>query len=88
MTDTVMKTAIEIANKWGVFAVMALFFIWRGDVRETAMRDEMQRDRTYMRDTLVDALKQNTAALAQSSAVLARFTDSAAALEAEKKNHE
>jgi len=72
MSETLVKSAVDIANKWGIFAAMVTFFIWQSNVRETAMRAEMDRDRTFVRDTLVEALRQNTSALSQCTAVLAR----------------
>jgi hypothetical protein len=72
MSEVILKSAVDIANKWGIFAAMVIFFIWQSNVRETAMRSEMEKDRMFVRDTLVEALRQNTSALNQCTTVLTR----------------
>jgi hypothetical protein len=70
-----IKTAIEIANKWGIFAVIVCFFVWRADVRETELRTEMNRDREFTRDKLMETIRQNTAALNQCTTMMAAIAN-------------
>lgn len=72
MTEQLFKGALIVAERFGWGTVILIFLIWRGDARETELRDEMMRDRTFQRDTLVDILQQNTAALSACNQMLAR----------------
>ena len=74
MTETILKSALDLTNKWGLFAAIVVFFIWRGDAREREMSARQDKMETYVRETLSKTLADSTTALAQNTAVLSKLT--------------
>ena len=74
-SDETLKAIFDFANRFGVFAVIVCFFIWRGDVRETELRKEIQDTSSYVRETLTKALSDSTMALGANTAVLQKLSN-------------
>ena len=53
----------ELWLQWGLAGVVVAFVMWRDHHRERRMTAVIERQEAWMRDTLIRALTQNTAAL-------------------------
>jgi pyridoxal biosynthesis lyase PdxS len=53
----------ELWLQWGLAGVVVAFVMWRDHHREKRMTAVIERQEAWMRDTLIRALSQNTAAL-------------------------
>lgn len=49
--------------QWGLAGLVVGYTLWRDHNRERRMSAAIERDHKWMRETLVDALERNTAAL-------------------------
>jgi len=49
--------------QWGLAGIVVGFTLWRDYLREKRMSEAHEADHTWVRETLVDALERNTAAL-------------------------
>lgn len=62
----------KVAKEWGIFCAMSIFFIWWGYGRENALNAKVDAQDTFIRETLVTTIQQNTKAFENFSAALAR----------------
>lgn len=53
----------ELWLQWGLAGVVVAFVMWRDHQREKRMTAVIEQQEAWMRDTLISALGQNTAAL-------------------------
>ena len=56
--------------QWGLAGLVVGYTLWRDHTREKRMSEAIERDHKWVRETLVDALERNTAALEQMAARL------------------
>ncbi|MGE4157615.1 MAG: hypothetical protein AB7F75_00795 [Planctomycetota bacterium] len=49
--------------QWGLAGVVVGYTLWRDHGRERRMSEAIERDHTWVRETLVGALERNTSAL-------------------------
>jgi hypothetical protein len=49
--------------QWGLAGVVVAYVLWRDWHREKRMSEAIERDHTWVRETLLGALERNTAAL-------------------------
>lgn len=73
--EEAFKIFLELGKEWGIFASMVIFFVWRMDKRETALRDQVERETAFVRDTLVNLVRQNTTAWNECTHALAALTE-------------
>ena len=56
--------------QWGLAGLVVAYTLWRDHNRERRMSFAIERDHKWVRETLVDTLERNTAALEQVAARL------------------
>ena len=61
--------------QWGLAGLVVGYTLWRDHTREKRMSEAIERDHRWVRETLVDALERNTAALEQMAARLPERED-------------
>jgi sensor domain CHASE-containing protein len=54
--------------QWGLAGVVVGFTLWRDHSRERRMSSAIEKDHKWVRETLVNALERNTAALEKMTA--------------------
>ena len=89
ITDLAMKTgmgallAISVPvggdesawAQWGLAGLVVGYVLWRDWVREKRMSEAIERDHKWIRETLMDALERNTAALQKMAGCACRKED-------------
>ena len=58
--------------QWGLAGLVISYVMWRDWQRERRMSEDLQKHQTWVRDTLLDALERNTAALERMAAGVPR----------------
>ena len=53
----------EAWAQWGLAGLVVGYVLWRDWLREKRMSEAIERDHTWVRETLLSALERNTAAL-------------------------
>ena len=70
-TPEEIATLGSLVREYGVQAVVIGFFIWRDWQREKEMAAKITAVEAYVRDTLMDTLKESSATIAQNSRFMA-----------------
>lgn len=66
----------KLAREYGIFAVIALFFIWQGSVREREQAQRADANDAFIKDKFVTTVDNNTKAIEGFKAVLmAKFPE-------------
>ena len=55
-------------TQWGLAGLVVGYNMWRDSYRQRRMSEELQRHQTWVRNTLLEALERNTAALERMAA--------------------
>lgn len=56
----VIHPLLQIIKEYGIFAAMAIFFIWQGDKREDALNSRIDQQQEFTNQKLLAAIEGNS----------------------------